>query len=116
MAGGLWQGEIGCGVSNIVCQRRGQLARPLEATAIDHHDDRFPGLGEDRQDVVPILPKVLRVKMGHDFIEATRGAILHSANDMVQCPTGEATPGAIARPGLSFARLFPCALAVAQGA
>jgi hypothetical protein len=84
----------------IVGQRRGQLAHPMEATTIDHHDDRFPGVTEDRHDLMQILPKILRVNMGHDFVEDPRGAVLHSANDMEQYPTGDATPGAIAHPNV----------------
>ena len=95
---------------------RGQLVRPMDATAIDHHNDFFPDLTEDSHDLMHILPKVLRIKMGRNFIEDPRGAVLHSANDMEQYPIGDATPGAIVCPGLSFERLFPFDLAVAQGA
>ena len=54
--------------------------------------------------------------MGHDLVENPRGAILYSADDIEQDPTGDATPAAVLLPGLAFEALLGVDLALAQGA
>src|SRR2546423_367506 len=89
-----------------VCQRRRELFRPVDATAVDDHDDLLPGVAKEGHDLMDILAHPLRIKMGNDLIEDFRGAILDSAKDTEQHPTGHAAPTAIASPCLAFARLF----------
>lgn len=56
----------------------------MDATAVGHYHDLFPGVAEDGHHLMEILPKVLGIKMGHDFIENAVGAILDSPDDMVR--------------------------------
>jgi hypothetical protein len=52
-----------------VRKRRGELVRPMDPTAIDCHNDRFPGTTQDRPHVMDRLPEPLGLKMRDDFIE-----------------------------------------------
>ena len=95
---------------------RVKLVRPMDPTAIDDHDDLFAGFAEGRHDLMAILAEFLSIKVGHDFIEDTRGAILDSPNHAEQDATGDATPRAIADPRLAFERLLAVDLTLAQRA
>src|SRR5437667_5078132 len=99
-----------------VCQSRCELFRPVDATAVDDHDNLLPGVAKEGHDLMDILAPPLCIKMGHDLIEDFRGAILDSTNDAEQHPTGHAAPTPIAYPCLAFAGLFTFDLAVAQRA
>jgi hypothetical protein len=103
-------------LSMVVVQRRGQLVRPMDATAIGNHDHLFAGVTKDAHHLMHVLAECLRIKMRHDFIENAGGPILDCAKNMEQDAAGDATPGAILRPGLAFKGLFPVHLAGIQGA
>jgi len=85
-----------------VCQRRRELVRPVDAAAVDHHDDLFPGVAKEGHHLMDILAQPLRIKMGDDLVEDFGGAILDRANDTEQHPAGDPAPGAIADPRLAF--------------
>ena len=87
----------------------------MDATAIDHHAHFFPGFAKDTHHLMEILAEFVGIKMGHDFIEDTRGAILDRANDVEQHAAGDPTPGTIALPGLACEGFCPFDLARAQG-
>ena len=53
--------------------------------------------------------------MGHDLIEDTRSALLDSAQDAEQHPTGAAAPGTVTHPGLAFEGFGTFDLALAEG-
>ena len=99
-----------------VGQRRRKLFRPVDATAVDDHDDLLPRVAKEGHHLMDILAQPLRIKMGHDLIEDFRGAILDGAQDAEQHPTGHAAPTPIAHPRLAFAGLFAFDLALAQRA
>lgn len=99
----------------IVVEGRVKLMRPMDATAVDDHDDLLTSFAKDAHDLMEILAQLLGVKMGHNLIEDTRGAILDSPNHAEQDAAGDAAPGAIQGPRLTFARLFSFDLRVAQG-
>jgi hypothetical protein len=86
----------------------------MDTTAIRHHHDLFPSFAKDGHDLMEILPKVLGIKRGHDFIEDAGGPVLHSANDVKQYSTGAAASRAIAPPDLAFEAFLAFDLAPAQ--
>src|SRR6266702_185455 len=98
-----------------VCQRRRELFRPVDATAVGDHDDLFPGVAKEGHHLMDVLAQPLRIKMGDDLIEDFRGAILDGANDAEQYSAGHAAPTPIVHPRLAFEGLFAFDLAVAQG-
>ena len=97
-----------------VCQRRRELVRPMDATAVGHHDHLFAGVTKEGHHLMDVLAKPLCIKMGHNLIEDFGGPILDSADDAKQHPTGYAAPTPIAPPRLAFAGLFAFDLALAQ--
>ena len=99
-----------------VCQCRRELFRPMDATAVDDHDDLLPSVTKEGHHLMDILAQSLRITMGDDLREDFRCAILDSANDAEQYPTGHAAPTPIAPPRLACAGCFGCDLAVAQRA
>ena len=101
-------------LSLVVCQGGSKFPRTMDTTAIDDHDDLFAGFAKDAHDLVDILAKFLRIKMGHDLIEDAGGTVLHGADDREQHPAGDAAPGAITQPGLAFEGLFMFDLALTQ--
>ena len=52
-----------------VRKRRGELARPMDPTAIDCHDDLFPRAAKDGHHLMDILAKPFGIKLGDHFIE-----------------------------------------------
>jgi len=98
-----------------VCQRRRELVRPVDATAVDNHDHLFPGVAKEGHHLMDILAQPLRIKMGDDLREDFRGTILDGANDTEQDPAGHAAPTPIVQPRLAFEGLVAFDLAVAQG-
>jgi hypothetical protein len=95
-------------------QRRRQLMGPMDATAVDHHDDFLPGVAKEGHYLMDIVAKSLRIKLGDDLIKDFRGAILDRANHTEQHATGDATPTPLASPRLAFEVLFASDLAMAQ--
>jgi hypothetical protein len=99
---------------SIVFQSGGEFAGPMNATPIDDHHDVFPGVAKDVHDLMEILAKFLRIKMGHDLIEDAGGTVLHGADDREQHAARDAAPGAVTQPGLAFEGLVTVDLALAQ--
>lgn len=108
--------EMEAKLALIVLEGRVKLVRPMDATPVDDHDDLFVRFAKDAHDLMDILAQFLGVKVGHDLIEDTRGAILDSPDHAEQDTAGEAAPGAILGPRLAFERLFPFDLRMTQGA
>ena len=98
-----------------VRQRRRELFRPVDATAVGDHDDLFPGVAKAGHHWMNILAQPLRIKMGNDLIEDFRGPILDGTDDAEQHAAGDAAPRAIPQPRLAFEAFFAFALARAQG-
>jgi hypothetical protein len=97
-------------------QSGGQFAGPVNTTAIDHHHHLFSRGAKDVHHLVDILTEFVGIKMGHNFIEDARGAILHRADDIEQDAAGDATPATVGLPGLTFEPLLGIDLALAQRA
>ena len=97
-----------------VGQCRCQFVCPMDATAIDDHHDLFPGAAKERHQLMDILTKPFRIKLGDDLVEDFRGAILDRANDTEQHPAGDTAPRAIADPRLAFEALVAFDLTLAQ--
>jgi hypothetical protein len=93
-----------------------QFAGTVDTTAIDHHDDFFLGGAKGVHHLVDVLTEFVGIKVGHDFIEDARGAILYRPYDIEQDATADATPAAVVPPGLAFETLLGVDLALAQGA
>src|SRR6266704_3351365 len=100
----------------IVVKRRVKLMRPMDAAAINDHDDLFARFTKDTHDLMDVLAQLLGIKMGHDLIEDTRRAILDSPENAEQDAAGDATPGAILGPRLAFAGLLAVELTLVQRA
>jgi hypothetical protein len=98
-----------------VSQRRCELFRPMDATAVGDHDDLFPGVAKEGHHLMDILAQPLRIKMGYDLVEDFRGPILDGTNDAEQHPAGDAAPRALLQPRLAFEAFFAFDLALAQG-
>jgi hypothetical protein len=47
-----------------VGQRRRELFRPMDAPAVDDHDDLLPSVAKEGHDLMHILAQSLRIKMG----------------------------------------------------
>jgi hypothetical protein len=65
----------------VVVEGRVELVGPMDPAAIHDHHDVFAGFAEGGHDLMEILASLLGVKVGHDFREDFRGAILHGADD-----------------------------------
>ena len=100
----------------VVVEGRVELVGPMDPAAIDDHHDVFARFAEGGHDLMEILTQLLGIKVGYDFIEDFRGAILDSADDAEQDATGDATPRAIPQPHLAFEGLLAFDLALAQWA
>src|SRR5215470_4399698 len=100
----------------IVLERRIELMRPVNPAPIDHHDDLFLGGPEAGHDLVDILAELLGIEVRDNFIEDFGGAVLHRTDDAEEHPAGDAAPGAILQPGLTFEPFFAFDLTLAQGA
>ncbi len=85
-----------------VCQRRRELVRPMDATAVGHHDHLFAGTAKEGHHLMDVLAKPLRIKMGDHLREDFGGPILDSADDAEQYAAAHAAPGARAEPRLAF--------------
>ena len=98
-----------------VGQRRRELGRPVDATAVSHQDPLFAGVAKEGQHLLDVVAQPLRLKMGDNLIEDFRGPILDRAHDATQDSTGHAAPTPIAPPRLAFEALVAFALSGAQG-
>src|ERR671915_270968 len=98
----------------VVRQCRGELARPVNPAAIDHHDDVFTAFPKDLHHLMDILTELLGIEMWHELIEDPRGAILDRANHVEQDATGDTTPSARGLPGLTFEGLLLFDLTLGQ--
>src|SRR5437867_3668866 len=97
-----------------VVECRVELVRSMDPTAIDHHHDLFVCFAEGRHHLMEIVAQLVGIKVGHDFREDFGGAILDRPNDTEQHAAGDAAPGAVPQPGLTFEGLFPFDLTRAQ--
>jgi hypothetical protein len=97
-----------------VGQRRCELFRPVDATAVGDHDHLFAGVAQEGHHLMDILAQPLCIKMGDNLGEDFGGAILERANDTEQHPASDTAPGAIADPRLAFAALVAFDLTLAQ--
>jgi hypothetical protein len=98
-----------------VSQRRRELFRPVDAAAIDDHDDLFPGVAKEGHHLMDILAQPLRITMGNDLREDFRGPILDGTDDAEQHAAGDAAPRAIPQPRLAFEAFVAFDVALAQG-
>ena len=98
-----------------VSQRRRELFRPMDTTAIGDHHDLFAGVAKEGHHLMDIVAKRLCIKMWDDLIEDFRGAILDGTDDAEQYAAGDAAPRAIPQPRLAFEAFFAFDLALAQG-
>ena len=98
-----------------VRQRRRELFRPMDTTAIGDHHDLFPGVAKEGHHLMDIVAKRLCIKMWDDLIEDFRGAILDGANDAEQHAAGDAAPRVIPQPRVAFEAFFAFDVALAQG-
>jgi hypothetical protein len=99
-----------------VRKSRRERFRPMDATAIDHHDDRLSGGAKEGHDLVDVLAKSLGRKMGDDFIEDCRRPILDGTKDAQQHTARHAAPTPIAHPGWAFEGLVAFDLTPAERA
>jgi hypothetical protein len=99
-----------------VRKRRRELVRPMDATALDHPDDRFPRAAKERHPLMDIVAQPLSLKMGNDFKEDFRRPILDGTQHAQQHTAGHAAPAPIAHPGLTFEGLLAFDLAPTQRA
>jgi hypothetical protein len=76
--------------------------RPMDPTAIDDPHDLFVCFAAGRHHLMDVLAQLLGITMGDDCREDFGGAVLDSANDAEQHPTGDAAPRAIRHPRLPF--------------
>lgn len=97
-----------------VCQRRRELVRPVDATAVGDHDDLFPRVAPESHHLMDILAQPLGVKMRDDLIDDARSAILHGTDDAEQHAAGHTAPRAIATPRLAFEGLLAFDLTLTQ--
>jgi hypothetical protein len=99
-----------------VGQRRGERVRPVDATAVDHHDHLLPGGAKAGHDLMDILPKPFRIKLGDHLIKDVRRPILDGTDDTEQHAAGHTAPTPIAPPRLALVHFFTLDLAGAQWA
>jgi hypothetical protein len=88
--------------------------RPVDATAVGHHDHLFASVAKEGHHLMDVLAKPLCLKMGDNLIEDFRGAILDRPNDTEQHTAGDTAPGAIANPRLAFKALVTFDLTLAE--
>src|SRR5689334_17120727 len=83
----------------VVLKGRVELVSSMDPAAIHDHHDLFARFPEGRHHLMDVLPQLLRIKVGHDFIEDFGGAILDRPNAIEQHAVGERPPGALRYPG-----------------
>jgi len=97
-----------------VGQRRREPVRPVEATAVGHHDHLFAGVAQAGHPLMDIWTEPRRITLRDDLRKDFRGPILDGIHDAAQHATGHATPTPIASPRLTFEGLCAFALAGPQ--
>src|SRR5919197_4069701 len=100
----------------VVLKGRIELVGPMDPAAIDDHHDLFAGFPEGRHHLMDVLPQLLGIKVGHNFIEDFGGAILDRPNDTQQHAAGDPAPGAIPQPRVAFEGFVAFDLTLTQGA
>jgi hypothetical protein len=98
-----------------VGQRRRELLRPVDATAVRDHDPLCAGGAQEGHPWREIWAPPLWSTRGADLVEDCGGAIRDCPNDPEQHPVGDTAPGARADPRLACAALGAFALTRAQG-
>jgi hypothetical protein len=48
----------------------------MDATAVDNHHNLFPGVAKERHQLMDILTKPFRIKMGDDLVEDFGGRMV----------------------------------------
>ena len=99
-----------------VGQRRRELFRPVDATAVGDHDALFPRAAPEGHHWLDILAQPLCVTMRADRIDAARRAILHGPDDAEPHAAGHPAPRALATPRWAFAGLLAFDLPLTQRA
>ena len=97
-----------------VWQRRRELFRPVDATAVGDHGHLFAGVAKEGHHLMDLLAQPLRIKMRDDLEEDFGGTILDRPNDTEPHPAGNTAPGAVADPRLAFEALVAFDLTLAQ--
>jgi hypothetical protein len=100
--------------AGVVVEGRVELMRPLDPAAIDDHHDLLVRCAEGRHHLMPILAKLLGIKVRHHFRENFGGAVLDRPNDPKQHAARQTAPRAIRQPRLAFEGFVAFDLAVAQ--
>ena len=98
----------------VVVESRVKFMRPMDATAIDDHDDLCTSFAKDAHDLMNILAQLLGIKVRDNFIEDFGGAVLDRAQHTEQHAARDPAPGAIAHPRLAFEGFVALDLALAQ--
>src|SRR5881628_1255812 len=98
----------------VVVESRVKFMRPMDATAIDDHDDLCTSFAKDAHDLMNILAQLLGIKVRDNFIEDFGGAVLDRAQHTEQHAARDPAPGAIAHPRLAFDGFVALDLALAQ--
>jgi hypothetical protein len=98
-----------------VSQRRRELVRPMDTTAIGDHHALCAGVAQEGQHLMDIVAKRLCSTMWDDLLEDFRGAIVDGTDDAEQHAAGEAAPRAIPPPRVAFEAFFAFDWALAQG-
>src|SRR5437867_4402911 len=98
----------------VVVESRVKFMRPMDATAIDDHDDLCTSFAKDAHDLMNILAQLLGIKVRDNFIEDLGGAVLDRAQHTEQHAARDPAPGAIAHPRLAFEGFVALDLALAQ--
>ena len=88
----------------------------MDPAAIDDHHDLCAGFTKGRHHLMDVLAQLLGIKMRDDLIEDVRCPKLDGAHHAEQHAAGDATPGAIVQPGMTFECLFPFDLTPREGA
>ena len=99
-----------------VGQRRRELVRPVDATAVGDHAHLFPRMAKKGHHLMAILTEPLRVKLRDNLIDDARGAILHGTDDAEQHAARDPASGAILHPCLAFEGFRAFDLTLAQRA
>jgi hypothetical protein len=69
-----------------VGERRRERVRPMDATAVGHHDHLWAGVATEGHHVMDVLAQPLRITMGDHLREDFGGPILDRADDAEQHP------------------------------